>query len=120
MREPRRNLSNLLGPLSYTRCLARGAMAFLTLIALPLCAFAADAAKGEVIAKRWCAACHLVSSDQTHANSDVPSFASIAHKKQPSEKLKTFLTDPHPKMPDMNLSRSEIADIVAYIGSLDP
>jgi hypothetical protein len=24
-----------------------------------------------------------------------------------------------PKIPDLNLSRSEIADIVAYIGSLD-
>jgi hypothetical protein len=26
--------------------------------------------------------------------------------------------DPHPIMPDMNLTRSEIADIVAYIGTL--
>jgi mono/diheme cytochrome c family protein len=120
MREPWCNLSRtVLVSLSYARCLVRAVMAFLALIALPLDAFAADVAKGETIAKRWCAACHLVSSDQGHANSDVPSFAAIAHKKQPSQKLKTFLTDPHPKMPDMNLSRSEIADIVAYIGSLD-
>jgi hypothetical protein len=33
--------------------------------------------------------------------------------------VKTFLTDPYPKMLDMDLSRSEIADIVAYIGGLD-
>jgi hypothetical protein len=37
----------------------------------------------------------------------------------PSKQLTAFLTDPHPKMPDMNLTRSEIADIVAYIGTLD-
>jgi len=39
-------------------------------------------------------------------------------QKQASE-LKDFLTDPHPKMPNMSLSRSEIADIVAYIKTLD-
>ena len=38
-------------------------------------------------------------------------------KKQASE-LKGFLADPHPKMPNMSLSRSEIADIVAYIKTL--
>jgi mono/diheme cytochrome c family protein len=86
---------------------------------MPFCAFAADAAKGKTIAKRWCAACHLVSADQTTANADVPSFAAVARKKLPSEQLKAFLVDPHPKMPDMNLTRSEIEDIVAYIRSLD-
>jgi hypothetical protein len=29
-----------------------------------------------------------------------------------------FLLDPHPKMPDMSLTRTEAADIAAYIGSL--
>jgi mono/diheme cytochrome c family protein len=92
-------------------------------MALPLCALADDAAKGdaahgEIIAKRWCAACHLVASDQAEANSDAPPFVSIARKKQASE-LTDFLTDPHPKMPNMSLSRSEIADVVAYIKTLD-
>ena len=82
-------------------------------------AAAADAAKGGIIAKRWCAACHLVAPDQTKANSDAPSFASIAHKKPTSKALSAFLTDPHPKMPDMSLTRDEIADIVAYIKGLD-
>jgi mono/diheme cytochrome c family protein len=98
--------------------LFRGALAIQVLIALPHTTFAADAAKGEVIAKRWCAACHLVTPDQTRANSDAPSFASIAHKIKSSKALTAFLTDPHPIMPDMNLTRDEIADIVAYIGTL--
>lgn len=101
----------------YTHYFFRGAI--LALMFFPRGAFAADAAKGEVIAKRWCAACHLVASDQTKANLDAPSFASIAHKKPSSKTLAAFLTDPHPKMPDMSLTRDEIADIVAYIKSLD-
>jgi mono/diheme cytochrome c family protein len=88
------------------------------LMAVPPAA-AADVAKGGIIAKRWCAACHLVAPDQTMANSDAPSFTSIAHKKPTSRALSAFLTDPHPKMPDMNLTRDEIADIVAYIKGLD-
>ncbi len=105
---------------SHIRSIACGAIVFLVLPALRTDVFAADAAKGEIIAKRWCATCHLVSADQIAANSDVPSFASIAHKtKLTSETLRVFLSSPHPKMPDMSLTRSEIADIVAYIRSLD-
>ncbi|MCL2453658.1 MAG: cytochrome c [Alphaproteobacteria bacterium] len=83
-----------------------------------LIASAGNAEKGEIIGRRWCAACHLVAPDQTKANSDVPSFATIAHKVKSSQALNAFLTDPHPKMPDMNLTRDEIEDLVAYIGSL--
>lgn len=104
---------------SYMQWLIRCAIAILALSALPLCAFAADAAKGEIIVKRWCAACHLVSPDQKQANSDAPSFASVAHKIKSSKVLAAFLSDPHPKMPDMSLTRDEIADIVAYIATLD-
>lgn len=100
------------------RVLFRGALAALAIAASPPRTFAQDAAKGEIIARRWCAACHVVAPDQTHANSDAPTFASIAHRKEPAEKLRAFLMDPHPKMPDMNLTRGEIADIVAYIRRL--
>jgi mono/diheme cytochrome c family protein len=93
-------------------------MVCLALTVSPLGALAADTGNGEAIAKRWCASCHLVSSDQARANADVPSFASLARKKQRPERLEAFLSAPHPKMPDMTLSRSEIADLVAYIGSL--
>jgi mono/diheme cytochrome c family protein len=99
-----------------------GMFGALTMLALAASATgasaAANAAKGEIIARRWCAACHVVAADQTTANSDAPTFASIARRHERAKKLEAFLMDPHPKMPDMNLSRSEIADIVAYIGSL--
>jgi mono/diheme cytochrome c family protein len=79
---------------------------------------AADAAKGEIIAKRWCASCHLVSPEQKQAVADVPSFAAVARMKLPDGSLKAFLSDPHPRMPNMSLTRAEIEDIVAYIRSL--
>jgi len=80
---------------------------------------AADADHGEVIAKRWCATCHVVAEDQKRGAADVPSFASVG--KRPdfnAGKLAQFLRDPHPKMPNMELSRSESDDIAAYIGRL--
>ena len=81
-------------------------------------AVAADTANGEKLAKRWCAACHVVSTDQKSGNSQVAPFSAVA--KVPNfdaAKLALFLLNPHPKMPDMNLSRSEAADLTAYIVS---
>jgi hypothetical protein len=47
--------------ISQIRFIACGAVLFQALVAFPAHAFVADAARGEVIANRWCAACHLVS-----------------------------------------------------------
>jgi mono/diheme cytochrome c family protein len=83
----------------------------------PTAASAADPAQGETIARRWCAPCHLVSSDQKQASADVAPFAEVARTKTNAQ-IAAFLTDPHPKMPDLQLSRQQIADLVAYIRSL--
>lgn len=82
--------------------------------------FAADADHGKALALRWCSACHLVSNDQDRVSgASVPSFYDIAKAPGFSEKvLRTFLADPHPKMPDMALSNGEIADIAHHIGTL--
>jgi mono/diheme cytochrome c family protein len=81
-------------------------------------AAAADATHGEQLAKRWCAACHVVAPDQTRGADNVPTFATIA--KTPGfgeDKVARLLMDPHPKMPDMQLGRSEARDLAAYIAS---
>lgn len=84
--------------------------------------FAGDESAGKSLALRWCASCHLVSNEQsTAASASLPSFFDVA--KDPSwseQKLSTFLADPHPKMPNMNLSKSEIDNLAAYITSLAP
>ena len=89
------------------------------LSATPGSAEPADAAHGEQLAKRWCAACHIVSADQTRGADNVPAFASIAKKPGfGADQIARFLMDPHPKMPDMQLSRTEAQDLGAYIASL--
>jgi mono/diheme cytochrome c family protein len=82
-------------------------------------AVAADADQGATLAKRWCATCHVVDGDQKQASADVPPFAVIAQKPDFSpDKVAAFLIEPHPKMPNFPLSRSEAADIAAYIGTM--
>lgn len=77
---------------------------------------AADAANGEVLAKRWCAACHIVSADQRSGNTQAAPFSAIARKPNfDTAQLALFLLVPHPVMPSMTLSRSEAADLAAYI-----
>lgn len=82
-------------------------------------ASAANGDHGGDLAKRWCASCHVVTNGQSQASADVPSFASVARRPDFSpERLAFFLLDPHPKMPNFPLSRTEASDIAAYIGSL--
>ncbi len=81
-------------------------------------AFAADAEQGGTLAKRWCAACHVVAADQQRAGGQAPPFSAIG--KTPNldtARLALFLLLPHPRMPDMALSRAEAADLAAYIQS---
>ena len=82
-------------------------------------AMPADATRGEILARQWCASCHIVANDQKHGADNVPPFATIARKPGfDAGKIAQFLMDPHPKMPDMQLSREEARDLGAYIGSL--
>lgn len=81
---------------------------------------AADPKQGEILARTWCADCHVVTDDQTRGSADVPPFRQIARQRAGTAYLETFLADPHPKMPPLSLTRREIDDIVAYIGSLEP
>ncbi len=81
---------------------------------------AADVDEGERLARQWCSACHLVGDDQPAAGDAAPPFASIAESAaaRPDD-LEAWLADPHPPMPNLDLTRTEIDDIVAYIESLD-
>jgi mono/diheme cytochrome c family protein len=88
-----------------------------SLVASP--SFAANPDQGETLVRRWCTGCHLVAADQKGATTEAPPFASIA--KRPDfdpAKIARFLLDPHPKMPNMELTRDETADIAAYIATL--
>jgi mono/diheme cytochrome c family protein len=79
---------------------------------------AADAERGETMARRWCAACHVVAPGQTRGSTQAPPFSAIASKPGfDAAQLALYLLLPHPRMPDMNMSREEAADLAAYIAS---
>ena len=79
-----------------------------------------DAGSGRRVASLMCVSCHLVGPDaQAPAVAGVPSFAAIAnHTGQTPEKLAGALIIPHPPMPTISLTNTEMRDIIAYILTL--
>jgi mono/diheme cytochrome c family protein len=97
-------------------------LSFAAALSLILCTSgslsAADVDVGRTLTERWCSSCHVVSDSQSKATDQAPSFASIAERPDFNvDKLAFFLLDPHPKMPNMALSRAEAANISAYIAT---
>ncbi len=81
-------------------------------------ASAFDAKTGETLATRWCSKCHLVGPGGT-ASDAAPTFEDIANDPaRTRDRLRTWMADPHPPMPDLSLSRDEIEAILAYIDTL--
>ena len=79
-------------------------------------ALAADSENGQTLAQRWCIGCHVVSDQQRKGTDLAPSFAAIASRPDFNEdKLAFFLLEPHPKMSNMALSRTETRNLAAYI-----
>jgi mono/diheme cytochrome c family protein len=87
---------------------------------LPRPGIAADADNGKRLAERWCQACHVVTPSGPRVSTDgAPSFASIGARPDfDAAKIALFLLDPHPKMPNMSLTRPEAGDLAAYIAFL--
>ncbi len=79
-----------------------------------------DPQQGHALATTWCSSCHVVGPEQQHAGNDaVPSFAAVARMRSTTTmSLRAFLHTPHPPMPDLQLSHTEVEDIATYILSL--
>jgi mono/diheme cytochrome c family protein len=77
-----------------------------------------DATKGHALARQWCTGCHVV--DEGGPGPDTaPPFATIARRQGGDHAwVRAWLAAPHPPMPNFNLTRQQIADIVAYLDSL--
>ena len=79
---------------------------------------AADAINGRRLSERWCVACHVIGAEQQSAITEAPPFSAIANKPDfDKTSLAFFLLDPHPKMPDLGLSRDAATDIAAFIAT---
>ena len=82
-----------------------------------------DSAHGKDLAARLCSNCHLVGAlRQERANADIPSFHEIANMKtQTAGAIVAHIILPKHPMPVIPLTKSELADLAAYIMSLrDP
>ena len=81
--------------------------------------WAADADAGHRLARQWCVECHIVEPTQESASDVAPPFEAIADDPNPTpEGMRAWLADPHPPMPNLQLSTGEIENILAYIQSL--
>ena len=103
-------------PMTQTRSLQGAVVVAFVFMLFNECA-AADLARGRGIALRWCSQCHVVAPGQTSGSDSVPTFVQIGESEHFSNaRLSQFLASPpHSRMPNLSLTRSEIADLVAYI-----
>jgi mono/diheme cytochrome c family protein len=83
-------------------------------------AYAGDIERGRALSLRWCVSCHVVAPDA--AGSDAgPAFASLASRPgQTEQALRNWLAEPHPPMPELDLTAAEFDDLAVYIMSLKP
>ena len=79
-----------------------------------------DAESGKRIAKLWCSSCHIVSEEEPAVATDgIPPFRSIARNpRNTPARIAAILVDPHPPMPNLQLSNQTIEDIIAYMETL--
>jgi mono/diheme cytochrome c family protein len=104
----------------------RFAVAFMCLgLLAPTVALAApipgqpDPVQGKTLAESLCTNCHLVASGQEHVSADVPSFREIANMEgQTAGDITAHLILPKHPMPQIPLTKDELADLAAYILSL--
>lgn len=105
-------------PSGALRKLVAGAAATVVLCASAGAASAdGNARTGGWLARHWCGGCHAAGGDT--ASDAAPPLENIARRTDlPQGWLRAWLANPHPPMPNLQLSKSEIDDIVAYLESL--
>ncbi|MGE4063248.1 MAG: S1/P1 nuclease [Rhodospirillaceae bacterium] len=77
--------------------------------------------QGRAVATAMCAVCHVIDTRGVKgpAYTTAPDFGTIANTGRMSPAvLRSFLTGPHPTMPQMRLSEDQLREITAYIMSL--
>ena len=102
-----RRQASLIGSLALASC-------------LPTMAAAQDSARGEELAKRWCANCHVVERSPASAPADgLPTFPALANAPgQTADHLRASMNPQHGRMPDLALSKRQQDDLAAYILSM--
>lgn len=79
-----------------------------------------DPKLGRQLAERLCKNCHVVNANVGQSvPAGVPTFAAIANRiDQTAAHITARLIEPHAPMPDLQLTRAEIKNIIAYLDTL--
>jgi cytochrome c len=82
-----------------------------------------DPDAGQKVVGRWCTSCHLVganeaATDQSGSDAAPPLSSVLTEENLTPDQVWGWLAEPHPPMPGLDLSRSEIDDIIAYLESI--
>ncbi|MEM7191680.1 MAG: cytochrome c [Pseudomonadota bacterium] len=78
-----------------------------------------DPVRGQALAERLCANCHLVSDSQASANADVPSFKEIAGEPHQTQgAVMAHIVMPKHPMPVIPITKAELEHVSSYIMSL--
>ena len=96
-------------------------------ILLLFCGAAAQAQTGPVqrgraIAAANCARCHVIDRTGSSPLAAAPAFRDLHHRypvSQLSEALAEGIMTAHPGMPEFRMTRSQIADFLAYLRTLE-
>lgn len=89
----------------------------LTVLWAPVAAAQMTAMLGEELAQRWCAICHQIGPSETLRDIP-PSFDALANRYEDLNWVANYLQDPHLNMEGIDLSRSQIDQITAYLETL--
>ncbi len=83
---------------------------------------AADAVRGRLLAEQWCSSCHVIAARGPGRPTDMaPPWPEIAaDPARTPERLRQRITTGYRDMPNLDLGRREVDDLVAYIQSLRP
>ncbi|MEZ0219127.1 MAG: cytochrome c [Tardiphaga sp.] len=78
-----------------------------------------SAEKGQTLAERLCSGCHVVETASKTVPAGIPSLRAVANRPgQTATRIMNILIKPHAPMPDMQVSRQEMLDIIAYLDTL--
>ncbi|WP_296816666.1 cytochrome c [Brevundimonas sp.] len=78
--------------------------------------------RGHEIAQARCATCHAVGRDGGSPDGEAPAFRDLPATSRllfEDADLRSRMTTGHPVMPDVELSEAELADLTAYLRSLE-
>ena len=94
-------------------------LALLVLAVVAAHAARANVNKGALIARQWCANCHVLGDSNAGAvPQGPPSFRTVARSGITADQLRAFLSHPHGANAGSRAERAEIDDLIGYIGTL--